>query len=152
MKGVQWCYRKARKRKPEKLLEHQRKTRAILADLGFEDYFVCDCLAVILHFPKEIFYKIWLCEIAEEEVFWLSASSGFPCCWTGKGYSKRSQDLVIAYPWSVGSVKNKTPKMADAQNTFYWYPHTRKNHWPLYPPFFTKATMEQLAQNRKLDG
>ena len=27
---------KARKRKPEKLSEHQRKTRAILADLGFK--------------------------------------------------------------------------------------------------------------------
>ena len=43
---------KARKRKPEKLSEHQRKTRAILADLGFEEYF--DCLPAILHFLKEI--------------------------------------------------------------------------------------------------
>ena len=45
---------KARKRKPEKLSEHQRKTRAILADLGFEEYFVRDCLPAILHFLKEI--------------------------------------------------------------------------------------------------
>ena len=39
---------KARKR------EHQRKTRAILADLGFEECFVRDCLPAILHFLKEI--------------------------------------------------------------------------------------------------
>ena len=45
---------KARKRKPEKLSEHQRKTRAILADLGFEEYFIRDCLPAILHFLKEI--------------------------------------------------------------------------------------------------
>ena len=45
---------KARRRKPEKLSEHQRKTRAILADLGFEECFVRDCLPAILYFLKEI--------------------------------------------------------------------------------------------------
>ena len=45
---------KVRKRKPEKLSEHQRKIRAILADLGFEEYFIGDCLPAILHFLKEI--------------------------------------------------------------------------------------------------
>ena len=45
---------KTRKTKPEKLSEHQSKTRAILAELGFEEYFVRDCLPAILDFLKEI--------------------------------------------------------------------------------------------------
>ena len=45
---------KTRKTKPEKLSEVQRKIQAILADLGFEEYFVRDCLPAILDFLKEI--------------------------------------------------------------------------------------------------
>ena len=44
-------------------------------------------------------------------------------------------------PWSVRSVKNKTPKMADAQNTFYWYTHARKNRWPLQLRLSTCSTV-----------
>ena len=37
-----------------KMSAHQKKTRAILTDLGFEEYFSLDCLPVVLKHLREI--------------------------------------------------------------------------------------------------
>ena len=41
-------------KKKQQMSEHQMKTRVILADLGFEDYFVCNCVPGILKYLREL--------------------------------------------------------------------------------------------------
>ena len=41
-------------KKKQQMSEHQMKTRVILADLGFDDYFVCDCVPGILKYLREL--------------------------------------------------------------------------------------------------
>ena len=45
---------KGKAKKPQVLSDHQTKTRKILADLGFEEYFDCDCLSAIVNCLQEI--------------------------------------------------------------------------------------------------